>query len=254
MRHHAFSLLLIVSFARIGAAQTVTADSLLAQILTTHVGIAGLPADLIIQGQVTDGAGTRALRMLVKGTNKVRYEQTQATHTTVSIYNAGSAWIGTDGTPRPVMPHAALRRPMELPFLDVIAEVGNPLLTVTYVGAETLAGRGVNHLALRLTDPTPERRFLHRALNEDVEIFADATTQLILRSQRMQAAANDMDFRVPWILDFSDYREVGSLKIPFRIVNTVGNASSGMSQVTIVIQSVAVNQGLDESLFQPPVR
>ena len=152
------------------------------------------------------------------------------------------------------MQHAAMRRPIELPFFDLIAEVGNPRLISNFVGPEIIGGRTANHFLLRLPDATPDKRFLRRPLNEEVEFFADAATGLIVRSRRMQAADNDVDFRVPSIFDFSDYRQVGSVKMPFRIVNTIGNESSGISLVTIVIESVLVNQGLADSVFQPPVR
>ena len=104
---------------------------------------------------------------------------------------------------------------------------------------------------MRLSDPTPQQRFLNRPLHEDVDLFIDQSTNLIVRSQRMQAADNSLDFRVPWVLDFSDYRQVGSLVIPFRILNTLGTRYSGIRQSVLVIHSVLVNQGIADSVFLP---
>jgi hypothetical protein len=224
---------------------------MLRQILRSHVGPGTLPSDFVLQGQIIDRSGTHSLRMQVKGKHQIRYEQTQGTRTTVSIFNAGAAWSGPAGVLKPLMEHASVRRPMELPFLDLISEIGDPRLKVRYVGTESLASRTVLHFVLRYVDTAGQKRFLNRALDEEVEFFADATTGLIVRSQRMQAANDSMDFRVPSVLDFSDYRQVHSLMIPFRIVNTVGTPSSGIHQSTAVIQSVLINQGITDSVFLP---
>jgi len=141
---------------------------------------------------------------------------------------------------------------MELPFLDVIVDVGNPNWKVRYIGPEALGSATVLHFAIHFSDPVAlQQRSFNRALDEDAEVFVDATTSLIVRSQRMQAANDSMDFRVPSVLDFSDYRQVNGMMIPFRIVNTIGDRNSGMRQVTITIQSVLINQGIADSAFRP---
>jgi hypothetical protein len=245
-------VIFIVLLASPGPAQTVTTESVLRQALMAHVGPGGLPADLLIQGQLTNASDTRPLRMQVKGKDKIRYELGLTARQTVSIYNAGSGWAGSNANVKPVAPYVALRRPMELPFLDVIDELGDPRLTARYIGLKVIGQTSVHHIALRLSDPAPRsQRFLNRPLDEEVELFIDVATNLIVRSQRMQVADNSMDFRVPSILDFSDYRQVGGLMIPFRIVNTIGTPYSGMGQSTLVFQSVVVNPGIPDSVFQP---
>ena len=251
------TLLLIVflAVAPVGAgwAQTPAPETVLRQSLAAHAGAQGLPADLTIQGQVTDTSGTRALRMRVKGKDKLRYELGVTSRLTVSIFNAGAGWTGPETNLKPVFEHAAvLRRAVEVPFLDVTADVGDSRFRARDLGQKRIGTATVHHFALRLIDPIPvERRFLRRPLHQDMEIFIDASTNLIVRTQRMQAADNSMDFRVPVILDFSDYRQVGALAIPFRIVTTIGNQYSGIRQSTLVIQSVLVNQGIADSVFRP---
>ena len=249
---YAICALMILAIAHRGRAQTMSPEAMVGQILATHIGPSGLPSDFLIQGQVTDAIGTRSLRMQVKGKDKIRYEQTQSGQTLVSIFNAGTAWAGATTGLKPLMEHASARRPIELPFLDVIGELGNPYWKVRYIGEEAAGGGTVLHFAVHFTDPVPsQKRFLRRALNEDVDFFVDARTNLIVRSQRLQMANDSMDFRVPSLLDFSDYRQVNGMMIPFRIVNTIGNRNAGIRQITMVLQSVLINQGIPDSAFRP---
>jgi len=62
----------------------------------------------------------------LKGKNKIRYELGLTPRQTLSIYSAGAGWTGSERNVKPVAPHAAVRRPMELPVLDVIDELGDP--------------------------------------------------------------------------------------------------------------------------------
>ena len=123
---YAICALMILAIAHRGRAQTMSPEAMVGQILATHIGPSGLPSDFLIQGQVTDATGTRSLRMQVKGKDKIRYEQTQSGQTLVSIFNAGTAWASATTGLKPLMEHASARRPIELPFLDVIGELGNP--------------------------------------------------------------------------------------------------------------------------------
>ena len=234
-----------------GIAQPAATAALVRQIQQAHGGAGNLPADLTIQGQITDKAGTRPLRIQIKGTDKVRYEAGTGARTVVSIFNGRSGWTGSPTSLKALPEHAAVHRAAEIPFLDVITEAGNARFKAFDRGLERVGQSTLRHLAIRLSDPKPQQRFLNRALHEDVEVFIDPGTNLIVRSQRLLAADNSMDFRVPSILDFSDYRVVGGMAIPFRIANTVGTVNSGMYQSTWVIQSVAVNQGIADSVFEP---
>src|ERR1051326_9256871 len=199
----------------LSSAQTMSPVDMIRQTLNTHIGPNGLPSDFVIQGQVTDRSGTQSLRMTVKGKNQIRYELTQGKRTNVTIYNAGTACAGPSTSLKPLMEHAAVHRPFEIPFLDVIINVGNPYWNVRYIGSEALGSQTVLHFAVHYRDSVPpQQRFLNRPLNEDAEFFVDAQTSLIVRSQRMQVANDSMDFHVPSILDFSDYRQVSGLMIP----------------------------------------
>ena len=60
-----------------------------------------------------------------------------------------------------------------------------------------------------------------------------------------------MDLMVPSSVEFSDYRRVGPLYIPFRIVNTTGDRRMGMHQTTMVLSNADVNAAVPDALFAP---
>ena len=136
-----------------------------------------------------------------------------------------------------------------LPFLDLLSEVGNPALDILYKGAETLEGNTVYHFLLTLRDRTPHVRLLDRSLDEQVDFYVDARTLLVLRSVHYRYAENNLDVRIPSVLDFSDYRIVNGVQVPFRITNTVGSRYLGLTKSVFTLQAVAFNQGIADSLF-----
>src|SRR5438067_694884 len=78
------------------------------QILLSHVGTVGLPQDITIQAQFSDGGNNQPLRILIKGKTKVRYELGTGARTTISTYNAGAAWTGSATAMKALPQHIAL--------------------------------------------------------------------------------------------------------------------------------------------------
>src|SRR5207248_6385323 len=106
-------------------------------------------------------------------------------------------------------------------------------------------------VSIRTRDAHPEKRFLKRPLEEAVDFFIDTTSFLILRSERLRPTEENMDFLIPSVLEFSDYRTVNGITVPFRIVNTMGRLDIGVSQSTTVFTTVTINSGIPDSLFSP---
>src|SRR5437016_2927939 len=208
VRNHTTVLLLLAATPAICRAQTSSAVIAVQQTLLAHVGTSGLPGDLTAQGQLSDQSGTRPLRIFIKGKDKIRYEVGTGGGTTTTIYTAGAAWTGTSTAMKPLPDHVALHRAVEVPFFDVIADAGDARFKAQDFGLEQVGAAHLRHFSLRMADATPTKRFLNRPLDEDVDIFIDPATNIIVRSRRMKAATESMDFRVPWITDFSDYRVI----------------------------------------------
>jgi hypothetical protein len=87
-------------------------------------------------------------------------------------------------------------------------------------------------------------------LDEEADFYIDAETLRVTRSIQYLRSIEDMDFRIPSILDFSDYRSVNGVQVPFRIATTTGSAGTGIQRSTTVLQSVFINRGVSPALFQ----
>lgn len=221
---------------------------LLQQSLRTQLGNGRLPSDVVVNGQITDSKGsTKPFRMIAKGSDKVRYENGGR----ITVFAGGGGWMQTAGKVEVLPAHAAARRVEMIPFLDLAGEADNTLLEVSAVQAAVLGGQTVQRLTLVMRDREKDRREFRHALDEQANVYLDPATLLIVRSERMVTAANNMDTRFPSTLDFSDYRNIQGFAVPFRIVQTLGTGSAILQRSTITVTSVAFNQGIADSSFMP---
>lgn len=226
--------------------------ALLQQALKANLDGGSFPQDVTILADQTDDRGaTQPVRIQVKGKDRIRYEIGAGRSLRTTIFAAGAGWSIVNAKSQQLETHSALRRPTFLPFLDLIADVDRPRMEIAYQGFAPLGGVSAHKFTLTIRDSNPRQRMFGMALDESVQFFMDTTTLLILRSVRMRAAENDMNFRQPSVLEFSDYRKVGRFSVPFRIVNTIGTAALGLHQTTLVVRSVLFDQGLQDSLFLP---
>ena len=145
-----------------------------------------------------------------------------------------------------------MRRPEIIPFLDLLSEIDNPLIDVSSVQPVAVGAQTLQRLVLTLRDRQKDRRELRRSLDEQTAFYLDPTTFLIVRSERIVTAANNMDSRFLSTTDFSDYRTVQGFAIPYRIVQSLGSAPTPLQQSTITVASVAFNQGIPDTNFMPP--
>jgi len=131
-----------------------------------------------------------------------------------------------------------------------LAELQNPNLVTVGRGLQTLGSQTVQHVSLALPDPVA-RRVFGRKLDENLEVFLDPQTMLIVRTDRLGRSEQDIDMRIPSTLEFSDFRNVGNITIAFRIVNTTGTSEIGTHRSTVVVSSVQLNSSIPDSVFLP---
>jgi len=113
------------------------------------------------------------------------------------------------------------------PFVDAKSKGG----TVEYVGAETFAGKAVQHLTV--TDK--KGRVQH--------CYLDSQTSLAVRIVS-RVGAVDVEQQL------ADYRVVGGLKVPFSLRSLTG----GRLAASITINKVELDVALDDALFKMPVK
>ena len=131
------------------------------------------------------------------------------------------------------------------------SDIDKPAAAVSGGTLGQLGSIAAYHLNIRIADPTPEHRFRREPLDETVDLFVDRDTLFVIRSQRTLISTTDLHFRVPSIMDYSDYRTVDGRAVPFRIVERVGTAALGIRQTTFTIQTVQFNAGVSDSAFLP---
>jgi hypothetical protein len=212
-----------------------------------------LPDDLVLIGQVTDGSGTvQPFRITILGKDQIRYEFGTGATLTTTTQAKGAGWVEKAGKVTLLSPHSAMRRPVVVPFLDLLAEADNPSLQIIDKGNFTIGSLLTRQYNLKLPDPTPTVRMFRRALDEETDMYVDTQTLLIVRAESWLAADNNMDARGRSVFDFADYRIVNGFAIPFQIRSAIVLNGVKASPSVYVISQVTVNSGVSGSLFVAP--
>lgn len=124
-------------------------------------------------------------------------------------------------------------------------------MQITYLGVRALGAQQAHRIVISLRDPNPQQRFLRRGLDESAAFFIDTQTGVILRTERLVTSEQNMDLQVPSILEFSDYRRVSGVLVPFRITETIGHSDVGLYQSITIFNSVVLNSNVSDALFSP---
>lgn len=207
--------------------------------------------DITATGSITVNGVTRSTTVYVKGSDQIRIENGTGSERNVVIFARGQGWVGTNPAlaVKPLTDHGSAKRPTQFPFLDLISELNNPNVQITDQGMKTLGERSVYHITIYLGDPKAQERTLKRPLDDQADFYIDAETFLVVRSERLLRTEEDMNMRVPSIMEFSDYRSVNGFLVPFKIVSTSGNSRMGMSQSITQFTTVRINEGVSDALF-----
>lgn len=122
--------------------------------------------------------------------------------------------------------------------------IQNPNSIITYVGLETRNGRSVQHLHVVVQPPQGDSTGMAEHLTGQ-DFYLDSSTLLLVSLTYSEHPDNNAIVDIPVELDFSDYRIVSGIELPFRIQKTF----SGSLLLDITVQSAALNSGLTNSDF-----
>ena len=204
----------------------------------------GLPLDLALSGQFTDGAGkAQPMKILIKGRN-MRYDTGDETNKTTTIFRDGEVWSVTEDGARKLGAETMVRRPTIIPILDLVQEVRTPGVEISAAQTMKLGEMLVQRVEITLPGTRPED-------HEKLSVYVETTTKLIVRTERFRRAVDNPRLQIPSVLDFADYRAAGGLMIPFKIVNTMGSERTGLSQSVLTLDSVTIDEGIADSMFDP---
>jgi len=133
-------------------------------------------------------------------------------------------------------------------FFPALSILNGPIFNansvVTYIGLETRAGRSVQHLHYfvqgAVSDPTG---LVQRLSAED--IYLDSSSLLLVSLVFNEHPDANAAVNTPVEIDYSDYRSINGINLPFRIRKSF----NGSLLLDLTVQSAALNSGLSNSVF-----
>ena len=196
-----------------------------------------------------DESGTVTLKAL--STGAARCDLSLSSGTTSEIYNSSSSgpagtWSGPDGVSHPMPFHNLLAEPAW--FFPALA-ISRRLLVgyvVADLGSETHNGEQAEHVSVSqkssITAPPGAPSIQHLT---QIDFFLDSATLLPAAiSFNIHPDGNAL-LDIPVEIDFSDYRSISGVQIPFHIQKFL----NGSLLLDIQLQNASVNSGVSASAF-----
>jgi len=245
-----FLSLLLIAFP-LFAQQTPPRDLQAVALLQQSARAMGgsVPSDSVATGAVVLVEGSKttngAIRILTRGTDQSA-EQIDALGGRRSlIYSQGQANEVEGTTVRQFsLELATSSRWPDFPLVLIAAALNSPDSVFQYVGIETLGTAQAHHVRLWNTfSSNPKLRFLAEFTARDV--WLDAVSGLPVKVSYHERTGGGAYSRVPVVVTYSDYRNVGGVLYPFSIEKSV----NGTPWAKITITQVSFNTGLTDSDF-----
>jgi hypothetical protein len=253
-------LLVLLTFAKTALAQQATASApqataLLQQALSALTG--GQPLnDVTLSGTARriagsdDESGTAVLKGLAAGASRVDLSLSSGQHSEIrnlsTALPAGS-WSGPDAIAHRIADHnLMLIDPAWFFPLFPISRGLTAGYAATYIGQETRNGKAVQHIAIAETSgvPSPSGSPSLAHLSQ-MDFFLDAATLLPAAATFNIHPDNDAGRDFPIEVQFSDYRNVNGVQIPFHVQKFLNNGLI----LDLQFSSAAVNTGLSPTEF-----
>lgn len=195
----------------------------------------------------TSEQGTARLR--VKGADMTRLDISAGAVMRSEIRNdssiAAGQWIGPDSRRHWMAPHNCWIPAGVLVPHSLIPAISHTAMKLTYLGQETRNGVLVDHIRVRRTS-NENSSFVNGLVTRlsRTDVYLDATSHLLAAVTFAQPIDSDTERSLPGEIDFSDYRRVSGILVPFQISRQIGTIVLQLS-----ITTVNVNSGLADSEF-----
>jgi hypothetical protein len=228
------------------------AIQILTQALNAAGGIATLGAlkDYTASGTVNyywgDGEqGTVVVKG--RGTGQFRIDATLPEGVRSWSVSNGSGWIKeANGGSDVIFAHNAMNLgSLTFPFTFLISALQDPSVSLIYVGLESNNGISTHHIRTqRNYSPNSDPAGILQKLSRR-EFFIDSSNLLIVASEDMAHPRDNATIAHPRRIEFSDYRKLNDVLVPFLIAESV----EGQRGETIQLNEIAFNVGLQDSDF-----
>jgi len=211
-----------------------TATQLIENYITAIGGATALESvtSRIIKGSENFRGQSTSIEIFTKTPNKQAVVRHYSGGDSVTVFDGQAAWFSTPGRPARDL-HGA-----DLDAARLDADLQFPLHIPQYyselrVEYPEKIGERESYVLLCVREGQPPAKF-----------YFDAQSSLLVRVVRYKESALGLD---PQQIDYSDYRDVSGVQVPFRI-----NISEPMSSSTIQIDDVQQNVPVDEAKFSRP--
>lgn len=196
-----------------------------------------------------DETGTVTVKALAAGAARIDLNLSSGLRSetvNISASPAGS-WSGPDAIAHRIADHNLLL--IDPAWFFPLFPISRGLATgytATYIGQETRNGKSVQHIAIAETSgvqfPAGSPSLAHLS---QMDFFLDATTLVPTAATFNIHPDNDAGRDIPIEIQFSDYRNVNGMQIPFHVQKFLNNGLI----LDLQFSSSAVNTGLSATEF-----
>jgi hypothetical protein len=263
MKLLSFLTVLLLTFPNLAASQQASAPApssstqaatLLTQSAAALTGRVAL-SDVTLSGTARriagsdDESGTVVLTATASGSSKLALSFASGNRNEVRANSSNGptgGWSGPDGAAHPISYHNLMTDSGLFPAFALASLLASQNTVTTYVGQETRNGASVIHLSAyqQLPGITGDNAVLPHHLSQ-IEIFLDPTTLLPSSIAYNTHADNNALLDIPIEIDFSDYRVVNGIRVPFHMQKSINHSLS----LDLQFQNVTTNSGLSASDF-----
>jgi len=193
-----------------------------------------------VQGTVTvKGRGISQFRLDATLSNGVR---------SWAVNNGTGTIRETDGTTTPIEYHNTINAGnITFPFAHLAVAMHEASTSILYVGLETKDGQQVHHIRIwKVYPPDSDPSGIRSRLTKR-DFFVDTNKFLVVAVLDMLHPKNQSNQDSPHEMQYSDYRQVGGVLVPFSITEVgVGQRISA-----IQLKQVTFNTGVVDADFNP---
>src|SRR5215469_5615089 len=217
-------------------------------------GIQQTPTDAVLVGILMQAASGRTANVPIvfkcKGSQLAKIEVQQPKGMTVSIINRGRGVLERpDGTVIDLLSNnTMIARAEYIPVFSLLAEYQDSGMSVENQGTAQVLGHTATIVALRpLPNPNVTQALLGKYVSK-TKFYVDQSTNLVVKIERTNFAANDTSFGQKIEIYLSDYRFVNGVLVPFKQTEF----HDGQLDSDLIVRSVTLNTGLSDSEFSLP--
>lgn len=196
-----------------------------------------------------DESGSVVLKAVPSGSMKLSLSFSSGNLTEVrenSGFGLVGAATGTDGVSKPIPYQNLIADPGLFPAFTISRLVNSPNFVSTYLGQETRNGTSVIHLSVYQQTPMASKSAaaLPQRLSQ-MEIYLDATSFLPIAATFNTHRDLDALVDIPVEIDYSDYRSVKGVLVPFHVEKSVNYSPA----LDLQFDTVNFNTGITASEF-----